>query len=145
LTYVYPEIDPITRTLKVRLEFDNPGELLKPDMYASILIMGPEKTNRLMIPREALIRTGTSERVIVALGEGKFQPAKVTAGLESNNKIEILNGLSEGEDVVVSAQFLIDSEASFTGSTLRMSPAQKNNNDNNIDMDMDMDMQEMDK
>jgi len=121
IAYVYPQIEPATRTLKVRLVFDNPGEILKPDMYANISIFGEQKTDTLMIQREALIRTGKSDRVIIALGEGRFQPAKVVVGLESGDKIEILDGIEEGEDVVTSAQFLIDSEASFSGSALRMS------------------------
>lgn len=123
ITYIYPQIDPITRTLKVRLEFENPDEVLKPNMYADVTIFGQEKTDTLTIPREALIRTGKSERVILALGDGKFQPAAVKAGLEAGDRIEILSGLEEGEKIVVSAQFLIDSEASFAGSVLRMGPA----------------------
>jgi len=124
IAYVYPQIEAKTRTLKVRMEFENPDEALKPDMYAGVTIFGKEKPNTLSVPREALIRTGKSERVMLALGDGRFQPAAVKAGIESGNKIEILSGLNEGEDIVISAQFLIDSESSFTGSTLRMSPAQ---------------------
>ena len=125
IAYVYPQIEPETRTLKVRLEFENPDAALKPDMYADVTIFGKEKPNTLNIPREALIRTGKSERVILALGEGRFQPAAVKAGIESGDRIEILEGLEEGEEIVTSAQFLIDSEASFTGSTLRMSSMQE--------------------
>lgn len=125
IAYVYPQIEAKTRTLKVRLEFDNPDEALKPDMYADVTIFGKEKPNTLSIPREALIRTGKSQRVILALGDGRFQPAAVKAGIEAGGQIEILSGLEEGEDIVVSAQFLIDSESSFTGSTLRMGKAQE--------------------
>ncbi len=125
ISYIYPDIDKKTRTLKVRMEFDNPDEILKPEMYAYITIMAAPKLDAIVIPKEALIRTGNSERVILALGEGRFQPAKVEVGLENDNEIEILSGLDEGEEIVISAQFLIDSEASFTGSTIRMLPAQE--------------------
>lgn len=121
ITYIYPQIDPQTRTLKARLEFDNPGEALKPGMYADVTIMGAEKQNVLSIPRAALIRTGNSERVILALGDGKFRPAAVQAGVESGDRVEIISGLEAGETVVTSAQFLIDSEASFSGTAIRMS------------------------
>ncbi len=124
ITYIYPQIEAKTRTLKVRLEFENPDEILKPGMYADITIFGKNKPGTLSIPREALIRTGNSERVILALGDGKFQPAAVIVGIESGDRIEIIEGLEEGEKIVSSAQFLIDSEASFIGSTLRMSKAQ---------------------
>ncbi len=125
ISYVYPQIEPQTRTLKIRLEFENVDEVLKPGMYANVTILSPEKLNTLSIPKEALIRTGDSERVILALGEGRFQPAVVTEGSEANGRIEILRGLKEGEDIVVSAQFLIDSEASFKGATLRMAPEER--------------------
>jgi len=121
VSYIYPQIDPKTRTLKVRLVFDNPGEILKPDMYANVMILGTEKQNTLSIPREALIRLGNSERVILSKGNGMFQPAKVQSGIESGDRIEILSGLKEGENIVTSSQFLIDSEASFKGSVIRMS------------------------
>ena len=118
--YVYPTVDPKSRTVKVRLVFDNPDEALKPDMYAFATLHTAPKANALVIPREALIRTGRNERVILALGEGRFRPARVVSGLESGEKIEILEGLREGERVVTSGQFLIDSEASLAGTILRM-------------------------
>ena len=120
--YVYPTVDPKSRTVKVRLVFANPDEALKPDMYAFATLHTSPKANTLVIPREALIRTGRNERVILALGEGRFRPARVVSGLESGEKVEILEGLKEGERVVTSAQFLIDSEASLAGTILRMSP-----------------------
>jgi membrane fusion protein, copper/silver efflux system len=118
--YIYPSLDPKTRTLKVRLQFDNPDEELKPNMYAHINIYGGAKKNILMIPREALIRTGQEQRVIVALGEGRFAPQDVNAGIESGDWVEIISGVSEGDNVVVSGQFLIDSEASLKASLMRM-------------------------
>ena len=119
--YIYPSLDPKTRTLKVRLRFDNPEEALKPNMYANVKIFGGAKTNILVIPMEALIRTGRNERVIVALGEGRFEARTVKAGIESGDWVEISRGLKPGEEVVVSGQFLIDSESSIKASFKRMS------------------------
>ncbi len=120
--YIYPTVNAGARTVQVRLRFDNPDGVLKPDMYAKISMKTEPHTGVLAIDREALIRTGKSTRVILALGDGQFQPAKVTVGMESEGRVEILEGLLDGEDVVVSSQFLIDSEASLRGTTLRMSP-----------------------
>lgn len=119
--YIYPSLDPKTRTLKVRLRFDNADETLKPNMFADVTIYGGAKTNILIIPREALIRTGESERVILDLGEGKFLPREVTAGIESGDWVEVKHGLREGDVVVTSGHFLIDSEASLKASIMRMS------------------------
>ena len=121
--YVYPTVDPVSRTVRVRLKFLNPGELLKPNMYAEIELFGAPTEPVLSIPREALIRTGKSERVVLALGEGRFRPANVTAGMESGGRVEIISGLREGELVVISGQFLLDSEASLNPSFLRMEEA----------------------
>jgi len=121
VNYIYPSLDQTTRSLKVRLVFDNPDELLKPNMFAKVRILSGAKNNILVIPTEALIRTGSQERVIVAKGGGKFETRIVQSGIESGDYIEILNGVQESEKVVVSGQFLIDSEASLRGSLLRMS------------------------
>ena len=121
--YVYPTVNAGARTVQVRLRFDNPDGVLKPDMYAKINMQTEPHVGVLSIDREALIRTGKSERVILALGDGKFQPARITTGMESDGRIEVLEGLAEGEDIVTSSQFLIDSEASLRGTTLRMSPS----------------------
>ncbi|WJW74279.1 efflux RND transporter periplasmic adaptor subunit [Thiohalobacter sp. IOR34] len=118
--FVYPRIDPKTRTLQVRLRFDNPQETLKPDMYADVRIYAGPKKGVLSIPTEALIRTGDSARVVLALGEGRFDVREVVPGMESGDRVEIIRGLEEGETVVTSAQFLIDSEASLRASFKRM-------------------------
>ncbi|MCF6256099.1 MAG: efflux RND transporter periplasmic adaptor subunit [Gammaproteobacteria bacterium] len=121
IDYIYPILDPQTRSLEVRLRFNNPDELLKANMYADVKIFTEPKRKVLIIPRESLIRTGEGDRVIIALGDGKFKPVTVKVGIESNNKIEILHGLKEGDEVVVSSQFLIDSESNLQASLLRMS------------------------
>jgi len=118
--YVYPVLDPVTRTLKVRLRFDNPGERLKPNMYARVSIYGKLKPSALSIPREALIPAPGRDRVVIALGEGRFSVHEVMTGLESGEFVEILAGISEGDEVVTSSQFLIDSEASLAGSIQRL-------------------------
>jgi len=118
--YVYPVLDPITRTLQVRLRFDNPGERLKPNMYARVTIFGKSHPGALSIPREALIRGQEVDRVVIALGKGSYTVYEVMTGIESGNWIEIIAGLDEGDVVVTSAQFLIDSEASLAGSIRRL-------------------------
>jgi len=124
--YVYPNLDAKNRTLKVRLRFDNPGETLKPNMYANVAIFGGAKQNVLSVPREALIRSGGTERLIIAKGNGRFAQRVVVAGMESGDFVEIKSGVSAGEKVVTSAQFLIDSEASLKASLARMADPQAN-------------------
>jgi len=118
--YVYPSLDPTTRSLKVRLQFDNVDESLKPNMYADVQVFAKPKRGVLVIPREALIQTGDQNRVIVALGDGKFIPMSVRVGMQTDRGVEILHGLSEGDEVVTSSQFLIDSESSLKASLARM-------------------------
>ena len=124
--YIYPSLDAKTRTLKVRLRFDNPGERLKPNMYANVKIFGGAKENTIVVPIEGLIRTGREERIIVSLGEGRFEARQVIAGIESGNFVEILNGIDDGDEIVTSGQFLIDSEASMRGSIVRMTDDKMN-------------------
>ncbi len=118
--YLYPELDPKTRTLRVRLVFPNPDLELKPNMFADVVIEGAPR-DALSIPREALIATGERESVVKALGEGRFQPVDVVTGMRSGEAVEILAGLGEGDAVVVSGQFLIDSESSLKASFGRLS------------------------
>ncbi len=111
--FVYPNLDPKTRTLRVRIPLDNPDEQLKPGMYADVRIFAGPKDDVLSIPREALIKSTDEQRVIMALGDGKFSTREVVAGMESGEWVEIISGLEEGERVVTSGQFLIDSEANL--------------------------------
>jgi Cu(I)/Ag(I) efflux system membrane fusion protein len=119
--YVYPQVDATTRTVKTRLRFDNPDILFKPNMYVNITLFVNPRQNVLSIPREALIPSGTSTHVVVALGQGRFQPRTVVPGIESGDRVEIISGLTSGEKVVTSAQFLIDSEANLKATVDRMS------------------------
>ena len=118
--YVYPALDPMTRSLKVRMRFDNPDESIKPNMYADVEIFAKPKKKVLTIPREALITTGDENRVIISMGDGKFIPMKVKVGMRTDRGVEILNGLAEGDNVVTSSQFLIDSESSLKASLAKM-------------------------
>jgi len=118
--YVYPVLDPKTRTLQVRLRFDNPGERLKPNMYARVTIFGKSHPGALSIPLEALIQGQETDRVVIALGDGKYTVYEVMTGIESGDWVEIVAGLDVGDEVVTSAQFLIDSEASLAGSIRRL-------------------------
>ncbi|MFC4346524.1 efflux RND transporter periplasmic adaptor subunit [Kordiimonas lipolytica] len=120
VNYVYPMVDPKSRTVQVRLAFPNKDGRLKPNMYGEISIMAAPESGVLSIPREALIRTGKTDRVILALGDGRFRPAEVIAGHESGDRVGIKAGLEAGERVVTSGQFLIDSEASINSAFLRM-------------------------
>ena len=120
IEYIYPELDPRTRTLKVRLRFDNPDAALKPNMFADVIIYGGPKRDVLSIPREAVIRTDAHARVVKKVGDGKFQPVVIEAGMVSGDSVEVLSGLDEGDEIVVSGQFLIDSESNLRASFRRM-------------------------
>ena len=121
IDYVYPIVETRARTVRVRLRFPNPGGRLKLNMYADISIDAAPEHDVLIIPQSALIRTSQGDRVILALGDGRFRPAQVVAGMESGDHVEILTGLEAGERVVTSGQFLIDSEASLDAALLRLS------------------------
>ncbi len=123
--YVYPELDPKTRTLKVRIRFDNTAETLRPNMFARVTIQGDSIGEVVHVPREALIRGGSTDRVVVALGGGRFRAQAVETGIESGDRVAIRKGISAGELIVVSGQFLIDSESNIDAALSRMDPALK--------------------
>ena len=113
--YLYPELSAATRTLKLRVVVGNPGQRLRPGMYASVHLLGAPKESVLMVPTEAVIKTGARSVVIVADDGSHFHPALVQVGAEYAGKSEITEGLTAGQQVVASGQFLIDSEASLRG------------------------------
>ncbi len=117
--YIYPTLDAKTRTVKVRLRFKNEGEF-KPNMFAQIAIHTTGDEQALLIPKEALIRTGNQDRVVLALGEGSFKSVAVSVGRYDSESVEILEGVRDGEKVVSSAQFLLDSESSKSSDFKRM-------------------------
>lgn len=118
-----PEVDPTTRTVKARMVIANPDGDLMPGMFVNMKLAGEEITDALMVPTEALIRTGKRTLIMVAMDNGRFRPVEVRTGLEVNGQTQIRQGLQEGELVVVSGQFLVDSEASLTGVEARLSDA----------------------
>ncbi len=124
--YIYPYLEAKTRTGKLRLEFANPDYQLKPDMYANIYLKASIAEDSIVIPQEAVIDSGVRKVVFVALGKGKFQPREVKLGLEGNDdEYQVLNGLSEGEKIVVSAQFMLDSESRLREAIQKMLEARK--------------------
>ncbi len=119
--YIYPTAVSDTRTIRVRARFDNTDGRLKPNMYANVSIADSSAQPVLTIPASALIRTSKGNRVVLALGDGRFRPALVVTGTEARGRIEILSGLNRGERIVTSGQFLLDSEASLEPALLRLS------------------------
>lgn len=118
--YIYPMVEADTRTVKVRVRFDNAAGDLKLNAFVKIEIDVAPIEDALTIPLSAIIRTSKGDRVILALGEGNFRPAQVRLGFEKEGRIHVLAGLELGEHVVTSGQFLIDSEASLEPSLLRL-------------------------
>ncbi|MBI9083644.1 MAG: efflux RND transporter periplasmic adaptor subunit [Desulfobacterales bacterium] len=112
ILYIYPYLSKKTRTARLRLEFANPNQSLKPDMYANIEIQSRIPGDFLVLPQQAVIDSGVRKIVFIAKGKGRFEPREVKLGVEVNNgEFQVLEGLTDGEDVVVSAQFMLDSES----------------------------------
>jgi len=110
IDYLQPEVDPMTRTLKVRLNMDNPGLMLKPDMYADVEFR-VNIPSQLTVPTDAVLNAGERKTVFIDRGNGFFEPRQVKTGEREGDRIQILSGLREGERVVTSGNFLIDSES----------------------------------
>ncbi|MBI2728497.1 MAG: efflux RND transporter periplasmic adaptor subunit [Polaromonas sp.] len=117
---ILPEVNPTTRTLKARLELANPGSRLVPGMFVSMQFMDMRADKVLLIPTEAVIQTGKRTVVMLAEENGRFRPTDIEAGIESGGQTEVKRGLQVGQHVVVSSQFLIDSEASLKGVESRL-------------------------
>jgi RND family efflux transporter MFP subunit len=111
--YIYPSVNEQTRTVKVRLEFENPRFELRPGMYVKVTLLAPSGIEVLAVPTEAVLNSGVRSVVIVALGDGHFAPREIKVGAESSGYFAVLSGLRRGERVVTSAQFLIDSESNL--------------------------------
>jgi len=120
IDYVYPTLNAKTRTVKLRLRFENESRELKPNMFAQVVIHTNTDVEVLLVPKEAVIRTGSLDRVVLALGEGRFKSVEVYVGRYDEQYAEILAGLAVGESVVTSAQFLLDSESSKSSDFKRM-------------------------
>lgn len=118
--YVYPILDPKTRTLRVRLKFPNPNGELKPNMFANVALHPVSNEQVLTIPRSSVIRSGGMTRVVLAEGDGKYRSARIEVGREAGDKIEVLDGLQVGEKIVTAAHFMLDSESSQSADLSRI-------------------------
>ena len=117
-----PEVDATTRTLKARMEIANPGERLVPGMFVQLRLAQPVRAKAVLVPSDAVIHTGRRSVVMLAEDEGRFRPVEVKTGLEAQGQIDVVAGLAAGQRVVLSGQFLIDSEASLRGVEARLNP-----------------------
>ena len=143
LDYIYPYAESRTRSIKVRLTFDNPELLLKPEMLAEVVIKSDKHVDTIVIPSEAVIRSGQNERVFVVRAPGKFEPVIVKLGIQSAGRVAVLEGIEDGDEVVVSAQFLVDSESSLREATAKMMEVEDSVSAGSVEMDSS-DMDNMD-
>jgi hypothetical protein len=121
ITYIYPTVDEKTRTARVRMEFHNPGFFLKPGMFATVELHAELEPEALLVPDTAVLRSGDRDTVFVALDNGKFEPRTITLGPRGeNDRYQVLSGLSEGELVVTSGQFMLDSESQLREAIQKM-------------------------
>ena len=109
--FIHPHLNPQTRTATVRVQIDNADHRLREGMYATLDLLGEPSLPAPVIPREAIIDTGTRQITFVAMGEGRFEPRELKLGLSGNGLVQVLSGVSPNEQVVVSGQFLLDSES----------------------------------
>ncbi|MDC4168702.1 efflux RND transporter periplasmic adaptor subunit [Photobacterium damselae] len=121
--YIYPILDPKTRTLRIRVVFPNKDGALKPNMFANVELIPQSKNKVLQIPNQAVIRSGNMDRVVLALGDGKYRSTRIETGREAGDMIEVISGLTANDKIVTSAQFMIDSESSQTADLSRISQA----------------------
>lgn len=143
--FIYPFLNPETRTIKLRLAFDNKEGLLKPDMYANVYIESLIDPAALVIPQEAVIDSGLRKVVFVARGEGKFEPRPIKLGMEGENgTFQVLDGLKEGDNIVTSAQFMFDSESRLREAIQKMLDARSGKPDQLSADDLDMGDMKMD-
>ncbi len=120
VTFIHPIMQKRSRTVRVRLEFDNPELVLKPGMFANVKLHVDEQPNAMVVPSEAIVRSGTHEQLFVVREPGKFEPRRVTLGVSAGGYTQILEGVKAGEEVVTSSQFLIDSESKLREATAKM-------------------------
>ncbi|GAB6282569.1 MAG: hypothetical protein STSR0008_13150 [Ignavibacterium sp.] len=139
ITYIYPYLGMETKTIKVRVELKNTSNYdFKPGMFANVIIKSPINIESIAVPEQAIIRSGDRDIAIISLGNGYFEPREVKLGVSANGYIQILEGLHEGEQIVTSSQFLIDSESNLKTAINQMSAHSQHNmsTGNNSQMDM---------
>jgi len=137
--FIYPYLEGRTRTVRVRLSFDNPGMVLKPGMFANVVLYADPQPDAMVVPSEAIVRSGSREQVFVLRGGGKFEPREVSVGLSAEGFTQILQGVEVGEQVVTSAVFLIDSESKLREATAKMMEAMQASESSVKSADMLMD------
>jgi Cu(I)/Ag(I) efflux system membrane fusion protein len=138
VAYVYPTLNAASRTLSVRLEFPNPDLRLKPGMFATVYIQFRREDDTLVVPTEAILHSGTREIVFVVVGEGRFEPREITTGLVGDrHTTQVLSGLTAGEEVVMSGQFLIDSESQLQEAIAKMLARRSGASSDHADMKHD--------
>lgn len=123
VSYIYPYMEAKTRTNQIRLEFDNHDLRLKPEMFANVTVKASPQVDAVLVPSEAIVRSGTRDQVFVVRAPGKFEPRLVTLGVSAEGMTHILSGVESGEEVVTSSQFLIDSESKLREATAKMMKA----------------------
>jgi multidrug efflux pump subunit AcrA (membrane-fusion protein) len=143
VSYVYPYLDEKARDVRVRLEFPNPDLELKPGMYANVTLQGKTIKDALLVPSEAILRSGKRDVVFVVRDKGKFEPREIRIAEEggaNNASVRVLSGLLEGEEVVTSAQFLLDSESRLQEAIQKMLEEKKNKAGQNMQSGQSMNM-----
>jgi Cu(I)/Ag(I) efflux system membrane fusion protein/cobalt-zinc-cadmium efflux system membrane fusion protein len=121
VAYIYPTLHEMTRTLTVRLEFENPDMRLKPGMFATVYIQSHRRDDVVAVPTEAILDSGRRKIVFVSIGAGRFEPREIVTGLTGDQYLtEVLSGIEPGEEIVVSAQFLLDSESQLQEAIRKM-------------------------
>lgn len=143
VAFIPPMLERQTRTVRVRIEVNNPGLKLKPGMFAEVDLHVATQAEAVVVPSEAIVRSGLREQVFVASGDGHFEPREVVLGLSAEGRTQILSGVDAGEQVVVSSQFLIDSESKLREATAKMAAALAGPMDHAGHDMSDMDMGEM--
>ena len=146
ITFIHPTLNRKSRTVQVRLEFDNADQSLKPGMFANVALYVDPQPDAVVVPTEAIIRSGSREQLFIVREPGKFEPREVTLGVSAEGFTQILSGVEPGEEVVTSSQFLIDSESKLREATAKMMAAIEGGAAVDMsDMEMDdMDMSDMD-
>ncbi|MFZ0455367.1 MAG: efflux RND transporter periplasmic adaptor subunit [Ignavibacteriaceae bacterium] len=139
VSFIYPTLDDKTRTVKIRFDIPNYNNELKPSMFANIVISGRSLGNYPVVPEQAVIRSGQKNIVILAMGNGRFKPVEVTLGDNSEGYYQVLKGLSAGDNIVTSAQFLIDSESNLQAAVSQFSSQSPNDTAGSMkNMDMEL-------
>jgi len=141
--FIYPYLDGKTRTVRIRLDFDNNDYALKPGMFANVILHADDKKNALVVPSEAIVRSGQKDQVFVVRAPGKFEPREIVSGLSAGGLTQIISGVDENEEIVTSSTFLIDSESKLNEATAKMMKAMSMQQGKSLDAEMSMDHMSM--